>query len=238
MIFKLKVFFVVIWFFISALLGLLYALLRPRRVQNGNDFSRVLLPIVPKTLGMEIKQLGRENIPKAPFVIISNHQHNLDYFIVGPATPDKTFSLGKKSLKWMPLFGWLYWFCGHEFIDRKNRKKAYAALEKIGRKCRKQKSNILIFAEGTRNHGKGLLPFKKGAFHLAKQANLPIHMMIVDSYADHMHVLKDGGKLLVEVRFLETISLEEVRSRSVEDLKSQAEKVFRDNIKPATKKPA
>jgi len=46
--------------------------------------------------------------------------------------------------------------------------------------------SLWMFPEGTRSHyaQPGLLPFKKGAFHLALQNNLPIIPVVCENYFD------------------------------------------------------
>lgn len=41
------------------------------------------------------------------------------------------------------------------------------SLEECAKKVTSQKLSVLIFPEGTRNHGDGMLEFKKGAFNVA-----------------------------------------------------------------------
>lgn len=52
-------------------------------------------------------------------------------------------------------------------MDRFNRERAMKSLEECARKITEQKLSVFIFPEGTRNHGDGMLEFKKGAFNLA-----------------------------------------------------------------------
>ncbi len=49
-------------------------------------------------------------------------------------------------------------------------------------------TSIWVFPEGTRNLGKGLLPFKKGAFHMAIAAGVPIVQVCVSNYVTHMRL--------------------------------------------------
>ncbi len=46
--------------------------------------------------------------------------------------------------------------------------------------------SVWMFPEGTRSYAEepGLLPFKKGAFHLAVQAGVPIVPVVVANYSD------------------------------------------------------
>jgi lysophosphatidate acyltransferase len=76
---------------------------------------------------------------------------------------------------------------GHAvFLDRKNRDSAVQALTKAAEDVKEQNTSVFIFPEGTRARLKeaDLLPFKKGAFHMAVQAKIPIVPIVVANYSD------------------------------------------------------
>jgi len=116
-------------------------------------------------------------------VIIANHQSNYDLFVIGGLIPPRTVSMGKKSLKWLPLFGQLYWLAGNVLIDRDNPRNARRSLLATARTLQERDTSIFVFPEGTRHPGEGMLPFKKGAFQLALAAGVPIVPLCVSSYA-------------------------------------------------------
>lgn len=82
------------------------------------------------------------------------------------------------------------WLSGAVFIDRKNRKNALKTVQQAGDQMKKNGVSLWIFPEGTRaSHAEpALLPFKKGAFHLAVQAQIPIVPVVCENY----HHLFDG----------------------------------------------
>lgn len=79
---------------------------------------------------------------------------------------------------------------GTVFIDRANRKSAIAAFDGAIREIRDNKQSVWIFPEGTRSYFSqaDLLPFKKGAFHLAIQAGVPIVPIVVANYSHVLHL--------------------------------------------------
>jgi lysophosphatidate acyltransferase len=79
-------------------------------------------------------------------------------------------------------FGIAAWIFGLIPIDRKSKKSAAATLARCKRTLHEENTKILIFAEGTRNRNKGLLPFKTGAFRLAIEAQVPIIPMVFSPY--------------------------------------------------------
>jgi len=80
------------------------------------------------------------------------------------------------------------------FIDRVNRASARAAFDGAAQTMRSERQSVFIFPEGTRSYAEepDMLPFKKGAFHLAIQAQVPIVPVVVTNYA---HVLNVKRKM-------------------------------------------
>ena len=81
---------------------------------------------------------------------------------------------------------------GTVFIDRGNRRTAVAAFDGAAAEMQKHRQSVFIFAEGTRSYfdKPDLLPFKKGAFHLAIQAKVPIVPVVVANYSYVLNVKK------------------------------------------------
>lgn len=72
------------------------------------------------------------------------------------------------------------------FIDRSSRSSAVAAMSAAAETMHSQQQSVFIFPEGTRSYASSptLLPFKKGAFHLAVQAQVPIVPVVVANYSN------------------------------------------------------
>ena len=174
-----------IHFVVGSLVGLLAGIIRPFHPSNSRicaqTYSKIGLPII----GVKVHHEGKENYPTdKSFIVICNHQSNWDLFVVGSIVPERTVSIGKKSLKWVPLFGQLYWLAGNILIDRGNAKKAMEAMAATKTALIEKRTNIWFFAEGTRNNGKNMLPFKKGAFVTAINAGVPIVPVCSSAYLD------------------------------------------------------
>jgi lysophosphatidate acyltransferase len=76
------------------------------------------------------------------------------------------------------------------FIDRANRTTARAAFDTAAATMHSERQSVFIFPEGTRSYASEptLLPFKKGAFHLAVQAQVPIVPVVSANYANVLDV--------------------------------------------------
>ena len=118
-----------------------------------------------------------------PYVFIANHQNSFDVITICKAALPGVVTIGKKSLKWIPIFGQIYWLSGNILIDRKNSGRARNTLDIAANKIANKKTSVWLFPEGTRSYGRGILPFKQGAFRLAKSTNEPVVMVT----ASNMH---------------------------------------------------
>lgn len=183
MLFILRLIVTLAYFVAVAALGLLLCLLRPFNPDNSYRIARLYAKPGQRILGMKVSAEGLEHLQSpGPCVIIANHQSNLDLFVLSGLLPRRTVTIGKKSLRWIPVFGLMYWLAGNVLIDRANSRKAMGSLDGAVKALRERKVGIWIFPEGTRNGGRNLLPFKRGAFHMAVQAGVPIIPVCVSSY--------------------------------------------------------
>lgn len=104
------------------------------------------------------------------------------------------------------------------FIERTSRKQAVAAFTKAAEQMHSHKQSVYIFPEGTRsyyNHP-DMLPFKKGAFHLAVQAQVPIVPVVVANYSNIFNIKqKIFNQGTIPIRVLEPI---ETKGKTKEDV--------------------
>jgi len=124
--------------------------------------------------GCTIKVEGRENIPRRGSVcFVSNHGSIFDV-ILSLAYIGRPFGfIAKKELLLIPLLNAWISILGGFFIDRKNIRKALKTIN-LGIRKIEQGAGMLIFPEGHRSKGVGLLPFRSGAIKLATNSLAPI----------------------------------------------------------------
>lgn len=171
------------YFVVAALVGALGCLLRPFNPDNSRLAAKMFSAVGLKILGIDLKTEGKERFQDmAPGVVVSNHQSNLDLFVHGANVPRNTVSVGKRSLIYIPFFGQVYWLAGNIMIDRNNSKKSIGKMDAVTQAIKEKGTSIWVFAEGTRNKIPGLAPFKKGAFHMAIQAQAPIYPVVASTY--------------------------------------------------------
>ncbi|MFK7802886.1 MAG: HAD-IB family hydrolase [Anaerolineae bacterium] len=135
--------------------------------------------------GIKLVVKGEENLWNArPAVFIFNHQSSTDLFIMAKLVRKDAVGIAKKELQYSPL-GPLLMAAGIVFVDRGNRKKAIESLKETT-KTLQQGTSIIIAPEGTRSYDYKLGEFKKGAFHIAMQAGVPIIPVVIKNAHDAM----------------------------------------------------
>jgi putative phosphoserine phosphatase/1-acylglycerol-3-phosphate O-acyltransferase len=131
-----------------------------------------------KFAGMDIAVKGKHNLEEIrPAVFCFNHQSAADFFIVMKLIRHDFTGVAKKELEKSPI-GPIFSALGAIYVDRANREKAIEAM-KPAVEALKDGVSVAIAPEGTRSGSKTLGPFKKGAFHLAMQAGVPIIPIVI-----------------------------------------------------------
>lgn len=151
-----------------------FFLKEPQKAQWHRQVSRVWMWIFLNSIGCPLKVKGRENFEKKKnYIIVCNHNSLMDVPVTTPFMPRANKTIAKKSISYVPVFGWIYSF-GSILVDRnddKSRKDSYIAMRNIldiG-------IDMLVFPEGSRNRtADPLKSFYNGAFKLAVENNKPL----------------------------------------------------------------
>ena len=124
--------------------------------------------------GVAVAVRGLELLdPKQTYVFVSNHRSYLDTAAMFIYTGRRIGLLAKKELLKVPVLGVGMGFVNVMAIDRTNRESAIRTTEAAARRIQSGVS-FAVFVEGTRAKPGELLPFKKGAFYMARQAGVPV----------------------------------------------------------------
>ncbi|CAJ2510174.1 Uu.00g060740.m01.CDS01 [Anthostomella pinea] len=186
---------------------------------TGRSFKYVMAA----TTGISFEVIDPKRIldNTRPAVFIGNHQTELDVLMLGTIFPKNCSVTAKKNLKNVPFLGWFMSLSGTVFIDRKSSKDARQAMAGAAREIQRRKQSVYMFPEGTRSYSKepALLPFKKGAFHLAVQAGVPIVPVVAANYS---HILYIKGMVFnagrIPVKVLDPIPTTGLTTEDVEEL--------------------
>lgn len=202
-----------------SVLGTLYAFCRFRHPDSVGVIAHKYAAMHPLA-GLNVIYRKRPEFNQ-PAIYIANHQNNFDMLTIAGMVPPRTVTIGKKSLIWIPFFGLVYWATGNIFIDRDKRSSAISTMNKVGEIIRNRQVSIWMFPEGTRSRGRGLLPFKTGAFHTAIAAGVPIVPIVCSSLNDIDLGRWDNGHVICE-----TLDPIDASGYSRENLKELIEKCY------------
>jgi 1-acyl-sn-glycerol-3-phosphate acyltransferase len=127
-----------------------------------------------RSAGVRVTVHGMENVLRdRPQILFSSHASIADICVLGSVLPVEYRWLARKEVFHVPFIDWYLSMAGHLRIDRGNRASAIRLLSEAADRVRSG-TNLLVFPEGTRSPDGNLLPFKKGVFHLAIAAGVPI----------------------------------------------------------------
>jgi len=135
--------------------------------------------------GVELEVEGEKNLwVSRPCVFIFNHQSKADVMIMAKLIRRDMGGVGKKEIRNIPVLGKLMEWGGTVFVDRADGQSAIKAMEPLVEAIQTEGKSIVIAPEGTRSLTPKLMPFKKGAFHLAMQAGVPIIPIVIHNATD------------------------------------------------------
>jgi len=128
---------------------------------------------------------GAEHVdPSRSYVVVSNHLSNFDIPLLFRALPGKLRFLAKKELFKIPVVGPAMTKVGIVKIDRQHAMTAHEAINAAARTLLARGHWLIVFPEGTRSRTGETQPFKKGAFRIAVDNQVPILPVVVDGTRD------------------------------------------------------
>ncbi|XP_068730137.1 1-acyl-sn-glycerol-3-phosphate acyltransferase alpha-like isoform X1 [Montipora capricornis] len=207
---------------LTAIFALSIGVFHPFDVENFHRARGFVYCFLVKVFSIRVDIEGLETfntLNGKNFIIVANHQSSLDMFPILKATPQRTSFLAKRELILAPLFGAAAWLYGVIFINRGNAKSARDVMARTAQEVVDKKINLWIFPEGTRSQTGTLLPFKKGAFHLAQQAQLPIVPLVLYDYSSIFNKMsKTFTTGIIRGKVLSPISTEGLAINDISEL--------------------
>ncbi|HDF2342931.1 TPA: 1-acylglycerol-3-phosphate O-acyltransferase [Morganella morganii] len=196
----LRIIIVIIYCIVGSLAGILICLTSPRNPKHVMTFGRMYGKL-SYVFGIKmVYRIPEEAKHYGSCVYVGNHQNNYDMITMSNAVQPRTVTVGKRSLIWIPFFGQLYWISGNILIDRSNRSKAHNTITQVADQIKKRNISVWMFPEGTRSRGRGMLPFKTGAFHAAMAAGVPVVPVCVSTTQGRIKLNRwNNGVVIVDM---------------------------------------
>ncbi len=162
--------------------------------------------------GVKIKVRGLELLkPEQAYVLVSNHRSYLDTATLFYYTGRRIGLLAKKELLKVPVLGVGMGFVNVMAIDRRNRESAIRTTKAAAKRIQSG-ITFAVFVEGTRAKPGELLPFKKGAFYMARQAGVPVVPVAIKN----SDVLMGKGTGEARSGTIEMVLMEPVETKNIE----------------------
>ncbi|GAA3970971.1 HAD-IB family hydrolase [Gordonia caeni] len=183
--------------------------------------------------GVDVDVLsGQEYLTSArPCVFVFNHQSKLDLPVMIHLIRHDATGVAKKEVGQLPLFGQILDSGGVVFIDRADAGKAIEQLDPVVRKIQDEDFSLVVAPEGTRSATPRIGAFKKGAFHIAMQAGVPVVPVVLRNAGE---VMWRGSQLIkpgtVEVRVLPPVDTSQWRPETVGEHAEQVRQMFLDAL--------
>lgn len=229
MIFLFRLIVVVILGILVCIVGTIFCLFNPRNPNNVARFAHIFSAILTPLFGIKVITRESKTVKDLGSVVyIANHQNNFDILVGGDVFQKRTVTVGKKSLAWIPFFGQLYYLTGNILIDRDNKSKARNTLSHVINEMDKKGISIWMFPEGTRSRGRGLLPFKTGAFRTAIAAGVPIVPICISNTNNIKLNRWNNGFVVVEM--LEPIETKDLTKEDVKIVIDQCYQLMSQKI--------
>jgi 1-acyl-sn-glycerol-3-phosphate acyltransferase len=170
-----------------------------------------------------VKKVKNHKSPEGPYIIIANHSSYLDIFLMYSILPKHRFVfLGKSEILSYPIIR-TYFKNLNIPVFRGDKSKAGQSYN-LASKAVKDGWSIVIFPEGgiPDKQCPKMIPFKDGAFKLAKTLNIPIVPLTFTNnyrlFSDPTEILGPASPGIARVYINEYVSAEQIQSMEIKDL--------------------
>ena len=151
---------------------------------------------------VRVEVRGRDNVaPGRSYIFVANHQGAYDIFAIYGWLGHNFVWMMKKSLEKIPLVGYACLRAGHIYVDRRSPSAVHATMVTAEKRIAEGRS-VVVFPEGTRSRNGKLGVFKRGAYALAQEFNLPVVPITIDGAYDVMpigHRLPRPGRIILTI---------------------------------------
>ncbi|PKF62817.1 1-acyl-sn-glycerol-3-phosphate acyltransferase [Psychromonas sp. psych-6C06] len=225
MLFIIRFILIILSVVLLSIYSLLYCAFSPRNPKNTHHFA-IIFSKMARIVGLKVTYRIPDSVKdNGSVVYIANHQNNYDMVTTTGSVQPGTVTIGKKSLVWVPFFGIIYWLTGNIMINREDQSSAKETIKDVVDQMKAKDLSVMIFPEGTRSRGRGLMPFKMGAFHTALQAGVNVVPTVISNTHEQVNLNRwDNGEVIVEI--LDPIDISQYKKREIRRLMNDAHEIM------------
>ncbi|XP_058061782.1 1-acyl-sn-glycerol-3-phosphate acyltransferase beta-like isoform X1 [Anopheles bellator] len=230
--YRVKMFIILLMSFLVLVVPIPLFLFKPRWPLNAL-VPGIVACLFIRAFGVEYEIRGQENINvRNGGVVLLNHQSAIDIVMLSRLLREfrNIVPVVKKELFYVLPFGIASYLVGVVFIDRQNLASAKDVMKRETVAITKDHLKLAIFPEGTRHDSDTLLPFKKGAFHVAVDAQSIIQPVVVSKYHFLDHKRKRFGRGRVIINILPEIPTKGMAKADVNALTERCQKLMQSEF--------
>ena len=208
MIFIKSLIFNILFFILSAIIGIIFfpvLLSKSLSIKTTSIWAKLTLYLLNKICNIKVDITGLECFSSKKFIFAVRHESILETILFLAYLPNVKYVL-KKELLYIPFYGLFVWRCGHIIIDRRGRASSIFLMLKKIKNNLKSTESIVIFPHGTRVECEAKVDIKSGVYALYKHLNIviiPVYMSTGKVWGRKGFMKKPG---LVKVKFYEKIN--------------------------------
>lgn len=194
-------------------------------VKKGHGWGKFVIGLA----GLNIKVIGKENLPQDTFLIVADHQSFLDIPVLLGIIDRPLGFVSKKEVEKVPILSFWMKRLHCVFMDRENIREAIKAINE-GIENLKKGYSMVIFPEGTRSKGKDIKEFKKGSLKLGTKANVPIVPITIEgTYKvwEEDHGLLKRADIIIQVS--EPVNISSLSKEELNNLSETIRQTIVDN---------
>lgn len=139
-----------------------------------------------RLLLLPVKVKGREHLdPRQSYVFVSNHQGAFDIFLIYGFLGRNFKWMMKKTIRKIPLIGLACEKAHHIYVDKSGASKIKKTYD-TARETLREGMSVVVFPEGARSFTGHMGRFRRGAFMLADELQLPVCPLTINGSFDVM----------------------------------------------------
>ena len=201
--------------------------------RRGIDLATSLFAQIGSVIGdVDVQVTGEQHLwAQRPAVYLINHQSSLiDLLVTSTVLRGGFTAVAKAEAASIPVIGQLLTMADFAFIDRSSSTQARAALGQALNRL-EAGTSIVISPEGTRSLTPRVGQLKKGGFHLAMQAGVPIVPIVIRNSGELMwRNAKTARPGTVEVMVHEPISTTGWTKADLDATVEMVQKLYEDTL--------